>query len=113
MQALPAETPPSRSMRRSVLMTRRASAAIDVCSRKLKGRTPSRLRVARKARRSAALIVAWLTAAFAVAGLAQAAQPGVTQVSSDPYTPATAPTGQHATEVEPDTFAWGSTVVTA
>jgi hypothetical protein len=94
-------------------MTRRASAAIDVCSRKLKGRTPSRLRVARKARRSAALIVAGLMAAFAVAGPAQAAQPGVTQISSDPYTPATAPTGQHATEVEPDTFAWGSTVVTA
>src|SRR4029453_5733406 len=40
-------------------------------------------------------------------------QPGVAQISSDPYTPANAPRGEHATEVEPDTFAWGSTVVSA
>jgi hypothetical protein len=46
-----------------------------------------------------------------MAAPAQAAQPGVTQISADPYTPATAPTGQHATEVEPDTFAFGSTLV--
>jgi hypothetical protein len=52
-----------------------------------------------------------LTAAFAAASPAQAAQPGVTQISSDPYTAANAPAGQHATEVEPDTFAWGSTIV--
>ena len=35
------------------------------------------------------------------------------QVSADPYTPANASNGEHATEVEPDTFASGSTVVTA
>ncbi|GAA1220487.1 hypothetical protein GCM10009665_08200 [Kitasatospora nipponensis] len=36
--------------------------------------------------------------------------PALTQVSSDPYADAQA---QHATEVEPDTFAYGSTVVSA
>jgi hypothetical protein len=44
---------------------------------------------------------------------ADAAQTGVTQVSSDPFAAASAPTAAHATEVEPDTFAHGSTVVTA
>ena len=34
----------------------------------------------------------------------------LTQVSSDPYTDTDA---QHATEVEPDTFSWGNTVVSA
>jgi hypothetical protein len=63
-------------------------------------------------RRGATLAVLAALALF-VAAFAQAAQPGVTQVSSDPYTAATAPRGQHATEVEPDTFAWGSTVVSA
>jgi hypothetical protein len=52
-----------------------------------------------------------LTAAFAAAVPAQAVQPGLVQISADPYTPANAPRGQHATEVEPDTFAWGSTMV--
>src|ERR1041385_205151 len=33
-----------------------------------------------------------------------------TQVSSDPYADAQA---QHQTEVEPDTFAWGNTIVSA
>jgi hypothetical protein len=55
--------------------------------------------------------IAALAAAFTVAAPAQAAQPGVTQISSDPYTAANASRGQHATEVEPDTFAWGSTIV--
>jgi hypothetical protein len=72
-----------------------------------------RLRLPRAAWWPAALLAATLTAAFATASPALAAQPGVTQVSADPYTPATAPTGQHATEVEPDTFAFGSTVVSA
>jgi hypothetical protein len=36
--------------------------------------------------------------------------PGLTQVSTDPYTNSTS---QHATEVEPGTFAWGSTIVSA
>jgi hypothetical protein len=54
-----------------------------------------------------------LTAAFAAAaalvltGVAGANVP-LTQVSADPYTNATS---QHATEVEPDTFAHGSTVL--
>jgi BNR repeat-like domain len=60
-----------------------------------------------------ALFVVGVIVAFGTAALAQAAQPGVTQISSDPYTAASAPTGEHATEVEPDTFAWGSTVVSA
>ncbi len=34
----------------------------------------------------------------------------LTKLSSDPYTNSTS---QHATEVEPDTFAFGSTIVTA
>jgi hypothetical protein len=59
------------------------------------------------------LVLACLIVSFGTAALARAAQPGVTQISSDPYTPANAPTGEHATEVEPDTFAWGSTVVSA
>jgi hypothetical protein len=42
---------------------------------------------------------------------AGAARTGVVQVSADPYTPANASHGEHATEVEPDTFAWGSRVV--
>jgi hypothetical protein len=67
----------------------------------------------RKAWRRAALIAVGLGVALAAAGIAGAAQPGVTQVSADPYTAVDAPTGEHATEVEPDTFAWGSTMVTA
>jgi hypothetical protein len=35
----------------------------------------------------------------------------VGQISSDPYTPANAPRGEHASEVEPDTFAFASTVI--
>jgi hypothetical protein len=60
-----------------------------------------------------ALLAALLAAAFAAAAPAQALQPGVVQISADPYTPANAPSGEHATEVEPDTFAWGSTMVSA
>jgi hypothetical protein len=72
-----------------------------------------RLRLPRTAWWPAALLATALATAFATATPALAAQPGVTQVSADPYTPATAPTGEHATEVEPDTFASGSTVVSA
>ncbi|HZC51605.1 MAG TPA: sialidase family protein [Mycobacterium sp.] len=57
------------------------------------------------------MLAGLLTAAFAAAVPAQAVQPGLVQISADPYTPANAPRGQHATEVEPDTFAWGSTMV--
>src|SRR6266567_6405653 len=49
---------------------------------------------------------------FAIGMAASAAQANValTQISSDPFTN---PTSQHATEVEPDTFAFGSTIVAA
>src|SRR4051794_26659796 len=57
----------------------------------------------------AALVAAALTAFLAVAGPASANVP-VTQISSDPFTNTTS---QHATEVEPDTFASSSTVVAA
>jgi hypothetical protein len=59
-----------------------------------------------------ALFAAVVTAAFAVAVPAQA-QTTVIQISSDPFAPNSMPTAAHATEVEPDTFAFGSTVVTA
>ena len=68
---------------------------------------------ARYAALLAAALPAALAATFAMATPTQASQPGVTQVSADPYTQATAPSGEHATEVEPDTFAFGSTVVSA
>src|SRR3954451_1053063 len=51
---------------------------------------------------AAAALVVW-------AGPAQANVP-LTRVSADPFTNTTS---QHATEVEPDTFAFGSTVVAA
>jgi hypothetical protein len=72
-----------------------------------------RLRIPRQRWWDLALLAALLTVAFAAAAPAQAAQPGVAQISTDPYTPANAPTGRHATEVEPDTFSWGSTMVSA
>jgi hypothetical protein len=87
---------------------------IDVRAARLAAsRTLPRLRLPRTAWWPAALLAVALAAAFATATPALAAQPGVTQVSADPYTPATAPTGEHATEVEPDTFTFGSTVVSA
>ncbi len=58
------------------------------------------------AQRTAATAAA-IAMLLAVAATAQAAVP-LTQVSADPFTNATS---QHATEVEPDTFAAGSTVV--
>ena len=73
----------------------------------------ARARYPRAVPRAATLVAATLAAGFAAATPAHAAQPGVTQISSDPYTTANAPSGQHATEVEPDTFAFGSTVVSA
>ena len=70
-----------------------------------------RLRLPQRRGRALAVFAAVLSAVFALAVPAQAAQPGVTQISSDPYTAANASRGAHATEVEPDTFAWGSTIV--
>ena len=57
----------------------------------------------------AAALAAALTVLLAVAGSASANVP-VTQISSDPFVNTTS---QHATEVEPDTFANGSTVIAA
>ncbi|GAA1972708.1 putative Ig domain-containing protein [Kitasatospora viridis] len=62
-----------------------------------------------------ALAAATTFSAPALASTARAAShptaaPALTQVSTDPYTDAQA---QHATEVEPDTFGYGSTVVSA
>jgi hypothetical protein len=55
-----------------------------------------------------ALFAALLTLAFAAPSLA--AQQGPVKISDDPFTSAP---GQHATEVEPDSFAFGSTIVAA
>jgi hypothetical protein len=60
----------------------------------------------------AVLLAAVLAGAFAVAAPAHGALSGITQVSSDPFATDSAPAAAHATEVEPDSFAWGSTVVT-
>ena len=58
-----------------------------------------------------------ITLALALAGVAAltvamvaSANVALTQVSADPFTNSSS---QHATELEPDTFAWGSTVVAA
>ena len=53
---------------------------------------------------STVVVTLGVTAAAASANVA------LTQVSSDPFTNSTS---QHATELEPDTFAWGNTVVGA
>ena len=58
---------------------------------------------------SGAVAVAAVTVFVAPVGAAEANVP-LTRVSSDPFTNSTS---QHATEVEPDTFAHGSTVVSA
>jgi hypothetical protein len=60
--------------------------------------------------RVTAVVLAVTAAAVVIAvGGAQANVP-LTRVSADPYTNTTS---QHATEVEPDTFAFGNTVVAA
>ena len=50
-----------------------------------------------------------LTALLALATIAAQAQKGLVELSSDTFTNSSS---QHATEVEPDTFAYGSTIVT-
>jgi hypothetical protein len=65
-------------------------------------------RIARSARRFATMAVA-ATAALALGLPAQANVP-LTQVSTDPYTNTTS---YHLTQVEPDTFASGTTIVSA
>ncbi|RSD09175.1 sialidase family protein [Amycolatopsis eburnea] len=61
-------------------------------------------------RKLAVLLPALVTGGLLVAATSAAANVAVTQVSSDPFTDAQA---QHRTEVEPDTFAFGSTIVSA
>ena len=57
-----------------------------------------------------ALLVLILSLVFALSSrsLTRAAGEELTQISSDPYTNSTS---QHKTEVEPDTFAFGNTIV--
>ena len=57
---------------------------------------------------SAAAVAVAVVAVFAAPVGAAEANVTLTRVSSDPFTNSTS---QHATEVEPDTFAVGSTVV--
>ena len=64
---------------------------------------------ARPFRGLASCVVLAAALLFATAGVAAANVP-LTRVSADPFTN---PTSQHATEVEPDTFAHGGTVVGA
>jgi hypothetical protein len=56
------------------------------------------------------VLVAGLALALAAAPAASAVLPSLSQLSTDPYTNSTS---QHATEVEPDTFAAGNTIVSA
>src|SRR5690242_9905852 len=73
------------------------------------GMTMSRIfRVSRLARTLAAITVALLLVLATT--LSAFASSNLLQLSSDPYTVGP---GQHATEVEPDTFAAGSTLVSA
>src|SRR5919197_999670 len=60
--------------------------------------------------RPAALLGATAAAAVLAWAAPAAANVPLTQISSDPFTNSTS---QHATEVEPDTFASGSTIVAA
>jgi hypothetical protein len=60
--------------------------------------------------RPAPLLAALAAAASLAVAAPAAANVDLTRVSADPFTN---PTSQHATEVEPDTFAFGSTVVAA
>jgi hypothetical protein len=59
---------------------------------------------------TAAVLPAVVVGGLLVAATSASANVAVTQVSSDPFTDAQA---QHRTEVEPDTFAFGSTIVSA
>lgn len=66
-------------------------------------------RVVRRAWFLGGIPIAIAVLALAASGPALAAE-GLTQISSDPYT---SPPGQHRTQVEPDTFSFGKTVVSA
>jgi hypothetical protein len=68
------------------------------------------VRIARSGRRLRRAVPAVALAASAVLVAATAAQALVSPISQDQYTDTV---GQHATQVEPDSFAFGSTIVTA
>jgi hypothetical protein len=70
---------------------------------------PSRPRLSKLAAQLPAPILFVVLGLIVNAGTAVAAVP-LTQVSTDPFTNASS---QHATEVEPDTFAFGNTIVSA
>src|SRR5579884_2123582 len=61
-------------------------------------------------RRSAILAFAVALVCTIASGTLPAFAASLIKISSDPYTN---PTSQHKTEVEPDTFAFGSTIVSA
>src|SRR5262245_38586606 len=63
----------------------------------------------RRSLRAAVIVAPAVVVLLLTAGPAAANVP-VTQVSNDPFTDAQA---QHQTEVEPDTFAFGNTIVSA
>ena len=60
--------------------------------------------------KSLSVLIVFAMAAFLLFSTAALAQVSLVQLSSDPFTDTDA---QHMTEVEPDTFAFGSTMVTA
>ena len=66
-------------------------------------------RAYRRSLRAALLVIPTVAVVLLSAGQASANVP-LTQVSTDPYTDAQA---QHRTEVEPDTFSAGTTIVSA
>jgi BNR repeat-like domain len=69
-----------------------------------------RMKAHRELTRPAALMGALAAAATLAVATPASASVALTQISSDPFTNASS---QHATEVEPDTFANGSTVISA
>lgn len=73
-------------------------------------RTTVRARPARTVAAAVPILAAALTVVVAAGATPAYANVPVTQVSNDPYTDTQ---GQHQTEVEPDTFQFGSTVVSA
>ncbi|MBO0834276.1 MAG: exo-alpha-sialidase [Actinobacteria bacterium] len=72
-----------------------------------------RKRLLRLAGHVTVLLAAALTVGCALSPTVRAAKTGVTEISSDPYPSSSRPIAAHATEVEPDSFAFGSMVVTA
>jgi hypothetical protein len=84
-----------------------------MATRLISSASPVGIRPGRRFALLALLAGAALVAALTTPAPARAAQPGVSQISSDPYTPANAPSGEHRSEVEPDSFAYGSSVVSA